>query len=364
MSIFTGLVHRSASSVPTAAATMRTKMTMIMNNNPSSSSLFSSVASSNNKLMPTRIRQLLQSQQQSLTNKIKRFSTTTTAAPVGGGTVTRSSTSSSALSSASSSASSSSTTSKSGSGKIFSFLKWYEHHLSKSPITTKMISGAFLWGIGDLVAQIIPQIIVKNDDGESQFLESSSSSSSTSTTSASINSTYISTTTAYPSIDDIVSNLDWIRTGKAVLFGFAIHAPASHGHFNLLEYMTKQLKLTGLSIPIFKTIMEQFIYWSWISNSMYHSYMGIMDGLSPSQIYNKLEAVLWDTQKAQWMFWIPIQLLNFQFIPIRHQLNVVLVTSIVWTALLSMWYPPPSVPVPVTTTKEEESEKSTTTTTE
>ncbi|OEU10935.1 hypothetical protein FRACYDRAFT_163053, partial [Fragilariopsis cylindrus CCMP1102] len=182
----------------------------------------------------------------------------------------------------------------------------YEHHLSKSPITTKMISGAFLWGIGDMVAQIIPQIIVSNDDGDNTLL-----------------------------IDDIVSNLDWIRTGKAVLFGFAIHAPASHGHFNLLEYMTKKLKLTGLSIPIFKTIMEQFIYWSWISNSMYHSYMGIMDGLSPSEIYSKLEAVLWDTQKAQWMFWIPIQLLNFQFIPIRHQLNVVLVTSIVWTALLS-----------------------------
>jgi hypothetical protein len=358
MSIFTGLVHRSASSVPAAAATMRTKMRMIMNNNPSSS-LFSSVTSSNNKLMPTRIRQLSQSQQQSLTNKIKRFSTTT-AAPVGGGRVTGSSTSSSSSSSSSSSASSS-TTSKSGSGKSFSFLKWYEKHLLKSPITTKMISGAFLWGIGDMVAQIIPQIIVSNDDGDNTLLSSSSSSSSssTSTTSASINSTHISTTTAYPSIDDIVSNLDWIRTGKAVLFGFAIHAPASHGHFNLLEYMTNKLKLTGLSIPIFKTIMEQFIYWSWISNSMYHSYMGIMDGLSPSEIYSKLEAVLWDTQKAQWMFWIPIQLLNFQFIPIRHQLNVVLVTSIVWTALLSMWYPPP---VPVTTTKEE-SDKSTTTTT-
>ena len=35
-----------------------------------------------------------------------------------------------------------------------------------------------------------------------------------------------------------------------------------------------------------------------------------------------------------------MQLLNFQFVPVRHQLNVVLVTSIVWTALLSAWYPP------------------------
>jgi hypothetical protein len=32
--------------------------------------------------------------------------------------------------------------------------------------------------------------------------------------------------------------------------------------------------------------------------------------------------------------------LNFRYVPVRHQLNVVLLTSIAWTALLSMWYPP------------------------
>lgn len=36
-----------------------------------------------------------------------------------------------------------------------------------------------------------------------------------------------------------------------------------------------------------------------------------------------------------------MQLVNFQFVPVRHQLNVVLLTSVVWTALLSAWYPPP-----------------------
>mmetsp|Transcript_27362 Transcript_27362/g.49736 ORF Transcript_27362/g.49736 Transcript_27362/m.49736 type:complete len:108 (-) Transcript_27362:120-443(-) len=38
--------------------------------------------------------------------------------------------------------------------------------------------------------------------------------------------------------------------------------------------------------------------------------------------------------------WIPVQLLNFQFVPVRHQLNVVLLTNFAWTALLSAWYPP------------------------
>lgn len=95
-----------------------------------------------------------------------------------------------------------------------------------------------------------------------------------------------------------------------------------------------------MSIPVFKAFMEQFVYWSWFSNSLYHGAMGAMQGKSLEQIYDRIADVLWDTQKAQWVFWIPVQLLNFQFVPVRHQLNVVLLTSVVWTALLSAWYPP------------------------
>ena len=65
-----------------------------------------------------------------------------------------------------------------------------------------------------------------------------------------------------------------------------------------------------------------------------------MQGKSLQQIYNRISDVLMDTQIAQWKFWIPVQLLNFRFVPVRHQLNVVLLTSVVWTALLSAWYPP------------------------
>jgi protein Mpv17 len=68
--------------------------------------------------------------------------------------------------------------------------------------------------------------------------------------------------------------------------------------------------------------------------------MGAMQGLSSKDIVDRINDVLWDTQKAQWIFWIPVQLINFRFVPVRHNLNVTLVVSIVWTALLSAWYPP------------------------
>ena len=208
---------------------------------------------------------------------------------------------------------SSSTSSKSSKG----FVQWYEGHLQARPVITKAITGSILWGLGDIVAQVVPTYFADDDTANDNRDELESV-------------TTIKKEFKY----------DFTRTGKAVLFGFALHAPLSHLHFNFLEWMTVKSGLQGLTIPIFKTIMEQFVYWSWISNSLYHGAMGIMNGMNFQQTYDRIADVLWDTQVAQWSFWIPIQLLNFQFVPVRHQLNVVLLTSVVWTALLSAWYPP------------------------
>jgi len=140
-------------------------------------------------------------------------------------------------------------------------MQWYEGHLQSRPVLTKMVTGCSLWSIGDAVAQLVP---VAAGQVPNQEL-----------------STY---------------KYDWPRTGRAALFGFALHAPTSHVHFNFLEYLTQKVGATGLAIPVFKTFMEQFVYWSWISNSMYHGAMGAMQGMNPQQIYDRIKDVLWDTQ--------------------------------------------------------------------
>jgi len=111
-----------------------------------------------------------------------------------------------------------------------SFVEWYEGHLHSRPILTKSITGSILWGIGDFVAQLVPQLAYENEGKEERL-------------------TY-----------------DWVRTGRAVTFGGLIHAPTSHLHFNFLEWMTVRAGVSGMAIPVFKTIMEQVrnrsaIYW-------------------------------------------------------------------------------------------------------
>mmetsp|Transcript_31465 Transcript_31465/g.46694 ORF Transcript_31465/g.46694 Transcript_31465/m.46694 type:complete len:302 (-) Transcript_31465:134-1039(-) len=197
-----------------------------------------------------------------------------------------------------------STTPSEASSRSAAFLRWYEGHLQATPVRTKMVTGSILWGLGDSVAQLVPPMAQGAP----------------------------------------LPSYDWERTGRAAFFGFAIHAPSSHVHFNFLEWMTVRAGVTGLGIPVFKAFMEQFVYWSWFSNTLYHGAMGAMQGHTMDQIVTRIQDVLWETQKAQWVFWIPVQLLNFRFVPVRHQLNVVLLTSVVWTALLSAWYPPEEKP--------------------
>ena len=106
------------------------------------------------------------------------------------------------------------------------FVEWYEGHLEARPVLTKMCTGCLLWGLGDAVAQLAPKAaesLQGNSDGE----------------------------TKEP------LDYDFPRTGRAVLFGFALHAPTSHLHFNFLEWLTNKVGATGLARPLFKAFMEQ-----------------------------------------------------------------------------------------------------------
>ena len=108
-------------------------------------------------------------------------------------------------------------------------LQWYESHLEAYPVPTKMVTGSILWSLGDFVAQIVP-VLSASSDSTSKIGADNNPSSFT---------------------------YDWTRTGRAAFYGFAVHAPFSHVHFNFLEWMTTRAGVAGLAIPVFKAFMEQ-----------------------------------------------------------------------------------------------------------
>ena len=125
-----------------------------------------------------------------------------------------------------------------------------------------------------------------------------------------------------------------------MLFGGVFYPLPAHLHYNFLESLTVRMGITASRAPFFKAFVEQFVYWSYLSNGYYHAVLGALQGMGPSAIYQRVSDTLWDTLKAQWVFWIPVQLLNFKYVPVRHQLNFVLVVSLAWTSFLSIAFPP------------------------
>lgn len=173
----------------------------------------------------------------------------------------------------------------------------YEKQLELRPVLTKSVTSGVLYGAGDIVAQKL------TSEPEEHF--------------------------------------DSGRLLRALAYGGVFYPFPAHLHYNFLEWLvvTKMATSTA-AVPFVKAFIEQFVYWSYLSNAYYHGVLGALQGFSAVQIYDRIADTLWDTLKAQWAFWIPAQLINFKLVPVRHQLNFVLVVSLFWTTFLSIAFPP------------------------
>jgi len=189
---------------------------------------------------------------------------------------------------------------------IARFGAWYESCLESSPILTKMVTSGILFSCGDVLGQSIMRARAPPGEEPPAF--------------------------------------DWGRLTRATLFGGIFYPPVAHVHYNFLEWIVvTRWAVSVTMMPWAKMFLEQFVYWGYFSNAYYHAVLGALQGMGPDQIYHRVADTLWDTMKAQWAFWIPVQLLNFKFVPVRHQLNVVLVVSLFWTTFLSIAFPPAKV---------------------
>lgn len=169
----------------------------------------------------------------------------------------------------------------------------YEASLERRPLATNMLTSAVLYGLGDMIAQhLSPQF-------------------------------------------------DGARCLRAIAYGGLFYPPFAHAHYNFLEWLVvSRWEVPARFVPWVKMVLEQFVYWSYFSNGYYHAVLGLLQGMTLRRVRRRLWATLWTTLLAQWALWVPVQVLNFRFVPVRHQLGVVLIVSLVWTTFLSLAYPP------------------------
>ena len=165
-------------------------------------------------------------------------------------------------------------------GSRWNPLAWYNLMLDKYPIRTKMITSGVLYGVGDILAQ-------KGTRPNDSF--------------------------------------DIRRCVRASIFGFVFMGPLAHYHFAFLERLVvTKYPLRAAVMPFAETAIDQFTYWTPCILTLYHTSIGAMEGLGFNEIKERLRLLLWPSMKANWMLWPAVQLINFKFVPVPHQLNLCL----------------------------------------
>eukprot|EP00731_Ephydatia_muelleri_P031997 Em0023g504a len=166
----------------------------------------------------------------------------------------------------------------------FSPMTWYNQKLEKSPLVVKSITTGALFGVGDVFAQLISK--AKGDP------------------------------------------FDWKRTRSATIYGTFIFGPLAHYHLNFIDWFTRnKLKLAGLRMALVKMVIDQFTYWTPLANVLYLFTLPLLEGRDTGYAKDNVRRNLLPILKVNWMVWPLVQIVNFSFVPVAHQLNVALLVS-------------------------------------
>eukprot|EP00249_Psilotum_nudum_P007646 c20716_g1_i1 orf=206-871(+) len=190
---------------------------------------------------------------------------------------------------------------------------WYLKHLTRNPVPTQMISSGLIWAVGDVTAQEIDFALettyshssaVKDNDGEKGE-----------------------------------TRLDWKRVATCSSFGLVFVGPIGHYWYRGLEYYVKQklcFRPNSVKFIGSKVIADGFIFGP-IDLLAFFSYMGFFSGRNFDQLKQDLKRDFIPAFMTEGALWPVIQVANFRFVPVRHQLLFVNAFCVVDSAFLS-WF--------------------------
>ena len=174
-------------------------------------------------------------------------------------------------------------------------LSSYETLLRRRPVSVKATTGCIVAFCGDLIAQ----------RAEATRLESKDS---------------------------------WVydakRAAALMSLGGVWNGPLMHAYFNMLERRFPQAG--GLTNLLSKTCINQLCTNPFVFLPLFFSWTGMAYGRSPHEIFCKAKREYWDSLRATWAVFTPVNFINFWLVPVRHQVTVNVAASFVYNTALSL----------------------------
>ena len=133
--------------------------------------------------------------------------------------------------------------------------------------------------------------------------------------------------------------IDWTRHAVFCTFGFA--------YLGGLQYWLYNVKFTQWCGPItakfghkasapIKTFIDQAIHHPFLYFPTFYAIKAKVSGQPMSYAVNKYKSEIWESVKTLWSVWVPLQLINFAFVPRHMRVPYVAGVSFGWTMILSV----------------------------
>lgn len=167
--------------------------------------------------------------------------------------------------------------------------KWYLRLLEKHPLRAQMLNTGVLMGAGD----VISQICVEHRKPWKDY--------------------------------------DKYRTLRFIGVGLFVLGPPMHYWYTALDrFFIKTTLVTSLK----KMFCDQAFFLP-LYCVVFIASMGILRGEERSEVVEKLHRDLRPIVWTSWQIWVPVQVANFQFVPLRHRILVINLVGLVWNTYVS-----------------------------
>jgi hypothetical protein len=192
------------------------------------------------------------------------------------------------------------------------FLAWYSTKLDTHPLLTKAISSGLIAGSGDFLCQIFvdwrKRVKEEENDGMASKGERESSS--------------------------LLAGWDPARTGRFAILGAFLVAPGIHYWYNALSMRLVPGAATASNV-LKRVALDQFVFTPFFVQ-MWLSALWTLEGETPIDVIpSRLMEATPTILVANWVLWIPAQIINFRMVPVKYQVLYSNAVALFWNIYLS-----------------------------
>ncbi|ETM02712.1 hypothetical protein L917_00870 [Phytophthora nicotianae] len=180
----------------------------------------------------------------------------------------------------------------------------YDGWLRRSPMVTKSVTSAVLFGLGDRVAQRMEKS-GKQEDDDPRGEESGD--------------------------DGAIVSESTARTMRMMIWGSVLFTPVAHTWINFIE---RTVGSQG-KVVVFKKMLLDALVFAPSINTLFFTSTQMMQGKSIGHGVDFAADRLPQTLKANYMIWPVANIINYSYVPLQYRILFINCVNLVWTTVLS-----------------------------